>query len=98
MEQRNIKNDPEPLDVSRASKSRDSMDMVKRNMLMKEIYDEELSTRPNPVDLSTSNVFNRTIDNKNVFQAFMGQYWEDLPKNISSSQVVDEIIATFQRK
>jgi hypothetical protein len=28
----------------------------------------------------------------------MGQYWDDLPNNMSSAQVVDEIIATFQQR
>ena len=72
---------------------------------MKTIYDDELSTRPNPVDIDnigknniSSRSFNRTIDNNNIFQSFMGQYWDDLPQDMSSAQVVDEIIATFHQK
>ena len=34
----------------------------------------------------------------NVFHSFMGQYLTHLPDSASRSQVVDEIIATFQRK
>jgi len=37
-------------------------------------------------------------NNANVFQSFMGEYLKDLPDRASRSQVVDEIIATFQRK
>jgi len=36
--------------------------------------------------------------NANVFHSFMGQYLMHLPDSASRSQVVDEIIATFQRK
>merc|ERR1712157_69721 len=100
--------------------SSNPMDIMRRNMLMKSIYDDDFSTRPNPVDVgsmsSMSNMnniisggnksmsignqsisSNNIINNSNVFQSFMGQYWEDLPNNMSSSQVVDEIIATFQQ-
>lgn len=65
---------------------------------------DELSTRPNPVDIANigkvdKNMIsiNRSIDTRNVFQSFMSQYWEDLPNNVSSAQVVEEIIATFQQ-
>jgi hypothetical protein len=75
--------------------------IMRRNMLVKSIYDDVL-TRPNPVNLDNMNnqrkSFNRTIGNNNVFHSFMGQYWDDLPNNMSSSQVVDEIIATFQQR
>jgi len=104
MDQRNIKSASEPLAVLSSTTSGNSMGVMRRNMLMKTIYDDELSTRPNPVDISnlgksgmSSNVFNRNIDN-NIFQSFMGQYWKDLPQNMSSAQVVDEIIATFQQR
>jgi len=104
MEQRNIKTDPEPLAVSSMNNSSNSIGVMRRNRLMKTIYDDELSTRPNPVNVfnigklsMNRNMFNRSIDNNNIFQSFMGQYWEDLPRNISSAQVVDEIIATFQQ-
>jgi len=112
IDQRNMKNSSEPRIgkqevVPSASVSSNSMmqfslnDMMRRNMLSKSMYDD-VSTQPNPVDLSNvgnkyGNVFNRAVDNKNVFQSFMGQYWDDLPNNMSSSQVVDEIIATFQK-
>jgi len=91
--------------VPTLSKSSNSIDAMRRNMLMKSIYDDEVSTRPNPVDINKisngigngNNLhFNNNNDN-NVFQSFMSQYWEDLPNNVSSSQVVDEIIATFQQ-
>lgn len=105
MEQRNIKSDQETPSVSGVRKSTNSMGLIQRNMLMKAIYDNEFLTRPNPVDLAkiakvrTNNTFNRTVnETNNVFESFMGQYWEDLPKNISSAQVVAEIVATFRRK
>lgn len=84
-------------------------DMVRRNMLRKSMY-EDATTRPNPVDVANinpvnnnfnpvNNNFNRTFDQSNVFDSFMvGQCWDDLPNNVSSSQVVDEIIATFQQR
>lgn len=76
-------------------------DIVQRNMLFKSMYDD-VSTRPNPVDLANlnkqSNTISRTINTNNVFNSFMGQYWDDLPTNVSSSQVVDEIIATFHQQ
>jgi hypothetical protein len=76
-------------------------DIVRRNMLVKSMYDD-VSTRPNPVDLANlnkqSNTIDRTVNTNNVFNSFMGQYWDDLPTNVSSSQVVDEIIATFQQQ
>ena len=75
---------------------------------MKSIYDDESSTRPNPIDYKTirlvptttttnmdtvkNNMNNR---NRHMFQSFMAQYWEDLPNNLSSKQVVSEIIVTF---
>jgi len=118
MDQRNIKSSPEPrvgqqesVTVLSSVKASNSMgiqntslnDVERRNMLIKSIYDDELSTRPNPVDVASidkgnknMNSMNRSIDNNFVFHSFMGQYWEDLPNNMSSSQVVDEIIATFQ--
>lgn len=75
--------------------------IMRRNMLVKSIYDDVL-TRPNPVNLDNMNnqrkSSNCTIGNNNVFHSFMGQYWDDLPNNMSSSQVVDEIIATFQQR
>merc|ERR1712078_35192 len=37
-------------------------------------------------------------ESTNVFQSFMGEYLKDLPDRASRSQVVDEIIATFQKK
>jgi len=104
MDQRNIKSTSEPLALPNPTTSSNSMDMMRRNMLMKTIYDDELSTRPNPVDIANigkssmgNNGFNRTTDN-NIFHSFMGQYWEDLPQNVSSAQVVNEIIATFQQR
>ncbi|MGK3756573.1 MAG: hypothetical protein ACI8RD_008887 [Bacillariaceae sp.] len=85
-------------------------DLIRRNILMKSIYDDESSTRPNPIDynniqmLPTTTVTNmdtvkNNMNNRNrhMFQAFMGQYWEDLPNNLSSTQVVSEIIVTFQQ-
>jgi len=77
-------------------------DIMRRNVLAKSMYDDA-TTRPNPVDLAnlnkqTKNNVNRTADNNNVFHSFMGQCWDDLPNNVSSSQVVDEIIATFQQR
>jgi hypothetical protein len=111
MDQRNSKSVTSP--VPSSSKSSNSMDMqasslndiMRSNMMMKSLYNDELSTRPNPVDVgnihnANKNPMNitRTVDNNNVFQSFMGQYWEDLPTNISSAQVVDEIIATFQQQ
>ena len=89
------------------SQSSSTSVIIRRNMLMKSIYDDELSTRPNPVDISNiknekgnSNNKSKENDNENsndVFQSFMKLHWEDLPNDISSTQVVDEIIATFQR-
>ena len=75
-------------------------DMIRRSMLRKSMYDEA-TTQPNPVDIGNINPvnnFNRTLDQSNVFNSFMGQYLDDLPNNVSSSQVVDEIIATFQQR
>jgi hypothetical protein len=46
------------------------------------------------MDTVKNNMNNR---NRHMFQAFMGQYWEDLPNNLSSTQVVSEIIVTFQQ-
>ena len=69
-------------------------------MLAKFMYDDA-TTRPNPVDLANIkqvNSLNRTFDYNNIFDSFMGQCWDDLPNNVSSSQVVDEIIATFQQR
>lgn len=104
MDQRNMKSVTDPIAIPSTTKSGNNMDMMRSNMLMKTIYDDELSTRPNPVDVAnigknntSFNSFNRTIDN-NIFQSFMGQYWEDLPHDMSSAQVVDEIIATFHQK
>lgn len=104
MDQRNMKSVIDPIAIPSTTKSGNNMDMMRRNMLMKTIYDDELSTRPNPVDVAnigknntSFSSFNRTIDN-NIFQSFMGQYWEDLPHDMSSAQVVDEIIATFHQK
>jgi len=105
MDQRNLKNtSPQvgkqnPLVVPSAATSMD----IQRSMLMKNFITDEVSTRPNPVNVgkltkNSNNTFNRTIDNNNVFHSFMGQYWDDLPNNMSSSQVVDEIIATFQQQ
>jgi len=79
--------------------------MMRRNMLMKSVYGDEMAAHPNPVDLANvasldKNVsnMNRNVNNGNVFQSFMGQYWGDLPDTVSSSQVVDEIIATFHQR
>lgn len=79
-------------------------DIIRKNMLMKSMFDD-VSTRPNPVDVGNIGIanksissINRTIDTNNMFHSFMGQYWDDLPKNMSSAQVVDEIIATFQQR
>jgi len=110
MDQRNLKSSSEPrvgqqdsIRVHIATESSSNGAAARRNILMKSIYDNEVSTRPNPVDISkiaeskTNSIsINRSIDNTSVFQSFMGQYWEDLPTNVSSAQVVDEIIATFQ--
>jgi len=82
-------------------------DLIRRNILMKSIYDDEPLTRPKPIDYSSIRLStNENNDGKgtsssfndNTFQSFMGQYWEDLPNGLSSSQVVDEIIATFQQQ
>ena len=76
MDQRNIKSASEPLAIPSSTTSGNNMDMMRRNMLMKTIYDDELSTRPNPVDIAkigegsmNNNGFNRTIDN-NIFHSF----------------------------
>lgn len=102
MDQRNMKTSPEPQvgkqEPMPVSSFRKSNNIMGRNML------DELSTRPNPVDIANigkvdKNMIsiNRSIDTRNVFQSFMSQYWEDLPNNVSSAQVVEEIIATFQQ-
>lgn len=114
IDQRNLKDAPESLvgkqedmllPISSMSNNTMSMqaslnDMVRRNMLAKFMYDDA-TTRPNPVDLANIkqvNSLNRTFDYNNIFDSFMGQCWDDLPNNVSSSQVVDEIIATFQQR
>ena len=51
------------------------------------IESEDLANATTNADVST-----------NVFHSFMGQYLMHLPDSASRSQVVDEIIATFQRK
>merc|ERR1711924_167273 len=33
-----------------------------------------------------------------VYQTFLKQYWEDLPTDLSSTQIADEIVATFQQQ
>jgi len=84
-------------------------DIIRQNILMKSIYDDETLTRPKPIDYSSIRLStNENNDgkgsnssnsfNNNTFQSFMGQYWEDLPNGLSSTQVVDEIIATFQQQ
>lgn len=114
IDQRNFKNAEETmagkqedmlLPISSMSNNTMSMqaslnDMVRRNMMRKSMYDDA-TTRPNPIDVANMNPvnnFNRTFDQSNVFDSFMGQCWDDLPNNVSSSQVVDEIIATFQKR
>lgn len=114
IDQRNFKNAEETmagkqedmlLPISSMSNNTMSMqaslnDMVRRNMMRKSMYDDA-TTRPNPIDVANMNPvnnFNRTFDQNNVFDSFMGQCWDDLPNNVSSSQVVDEIIATFQKR
>jgi hypothetical protein len=114
IDQRNLKHSHESvvgkqedmlLPISNVSSNTMSMqaslnDMVRRTMLAKSAYDDA-TTRPNPVDLANINQvnnLNRTFAHNNVFDSFMGQYWDDLPNNVSSSQVVDEIIATFQQR
>lgn len=112
IDQQNLKNASEPqvgqqqpisMTLPSSTKSNNGVDMHS-NMLMKAMYDD-VTTQPNPVDINNIGkanknpfVFNRTVDNNNVFQSFMGQYWDDLPNNMSSAQVVDEIIATFQQR
>lgn len=115
MDQRNLKNASEPTVVkqmdprivpssnmsSNATMQFSLNDMMRRNSMLPK-YDD-VSTRPNPVNLSNignnyANTFNRTVDNNNVFNSFMSQYWDDLPNNVSSSEVVDEIISTFQQR
>lgn len=104
MDKRNMKTSPqpriglqEPMSVSSSRKLNNSMEIMRRNML------DELSTRPNPVDIANIGKVNKnrigtnSVGNRNVFQSFMSQYWEDLPNHVSSTQVVDEIIATFQK-
>jgi len=84
-------------------------DVIRQNTLMKSIYDDELLTRPNPIDYSSIRLSkNEKNDRKgssssssfndNTFQSFMGQYWEDLPNGLSPTQIGDEIIATFQQQ
>jgi len=109
MDQRNLKNSApqvghqDPMAVPSAAVSM-GMQNMQRNMLMRGFFNDEVSTRPNPVNVGNfankngDDTFNRTVNNNNVFQSFMGQYWDDLPNNMSSSQVVDEIIATFQQQ
>jgi hypothetical protein len=114
IDQRNLKHSHESvvgkqedmlLPISNVSSNTMSMqaslnDMIRRTMLAKSAYDDA-TTRPNPVDLANINQvnnLNRTFAHNNVFDSFMGQYWDDLPNNVSSSQVVDEIIATFQQR
>jgi len=94
MDQRNMKTSPlprvghqGPMSVSSSRRVNNTMEMMRRNML------DELSTRPNPVDIANIG----KVDKNTMFQSFMSQYWEDLPNHISSRQVVDEIIATFQK-
>jgi hypothetical protein len=112
IDQQNLKNASEPqvgqqdpirMTMPSSTKSNNSVD-IHSNMLMKAMYDD-VTTQPNPVDINNIGkanknpfAFNRTVDNNNVFQSFMGQYWDDLPNNMSSAQVVDEIIATFQQR
>jgi len=90
------------------------IDVTKMNILMKLVRDDELLTRPNPIEYgsirmernnnnngneSSSNINNPSQNNNSndMFRSFMGQYWEDLPNDLSSIQVVDEIVATFQQ-
>jgi len=106
MDQRNMASSSEPrsqqdsMVVPSSIQSNKGMDSMRRNMMIKSIYDNEMSTRPNPVDvvkLTKDTIsIDRTVNTGNVFQSFMSQYWEDLPNNMSSAQVVDEIINTFQ--
>ena len=92
----------------RAADTTSTYDLIRRNILMKSIYDDESSTRPNPIDYKTIRLVPTTtttnmdtvknnMNNRNryMFQSFMEQYWEDLPNNLSSKQVVSEIIVTF---
>jgi hypothetical protein len=98
----------EPKNDSAATTS--THDLIRRNILMKSIYDDESSTRPNPIDYKNIQMIptatttsmdavknNMNNRNRDMFQAFMEQYWEDLPNNLSSKQVVSEIIVTFQQ-
>lgn len=85
-------------------------DVVHRsNMTMRAIVNDEFSTRPNPVNIDSIDRQGRVNkkagynirgnnDASNMLEAFMDQYWGDLPTHMSSSQVVDEIIATFRQK
>jgi len=91
------------------------IDVTKMNILMKLVRDDELLTRPNPIEYgsirmernnnnngneSSSNINNPSQNNNSndMFRSFMGQYWEDLPNDLTSTQVVDEIITTFQQQ
>jgi hypothetical protein len=106
MDKRNMTSSSEPrsqqdsMVAPSSVQSNKGIDSMRRNMMIKSIYDDEMSTRPNPVDVAklskdTISIY-RTVNTGNVFQSFMSQYWEDLPNNMSSAQVVDEIINTFQ--
>jgi len=87
------------------------IDVTKMNILMKLVRDDELLTRPNPIEYGSNRMAMNTNTNTNnnggecssnnsndMFRSFMGQYWEDLPNDLTSTQVVDEIIATFQQQ
>ena len=102
MDQHNIKSVSESQAAPPSATPDNYIDTAQRTMVMKTIYYDEWSTRPNPVTIASirkdnmsKNGFTRTISS-NIFQSFMDQYWEDLPQNLSPAQVVDEIIATFQ--
>jgi len=86
-------------------------DVTKMNALMKLVRYDELLTRPNPIEYGSNRMAMNTNTNTNnnggecssnnsndMFRSFMGQYWEDLPNDLTSTQVVDEIIATFQQQ
>jgi len=84
-------------------------DVTKMNALMKLVRYDELLTRPNPIKYGSNRMAMNTNTNNNggessnnnsndMFRSFMGQYWEDLPNDLTSTQVVDEIIATFQQQ
>lgn len=49
-------------------------------------------------DSSSNSKYGDGGDSGDVYQSFMRQHWEDLPTNLSPTQIAEEIITTFQRQ